>query len=123
MNETGYREYGAYALLVASPLVSAAVIAFARKLGSNSGSIAVFYWVLATCSIVVLLVVAAVSDSSISFLWVLLFAVYAQIDVAFMGILASVRLVFGAPYLPLAWRPVLSQGPPVRRRADPARSR
>ena len=102
MNETGYREYGAYALLVASPLVSAAVIAFARKLGSNSGSIAAFYWVLATCSIVVLLVVAAVSDSSISFLWVLLFAVYAQIDVAFMGILASVRLVFGAPYLPLA---------------------
>ena len=60
---------------------------------------AAFYWVRATCSIVVLLVVAAVSDSSISFLWVLLFAVYAQIDVAFMGILDSVRLVFGAPYL------------------------
>lgn len=101
INEAGYREYGAYALLVASPLVSAAVIVLARRLGSRSGLVASFYWMLATCSIVVLLVVAAVSDSSISFLWVLLFAVYAQVDVAFMGILASIRPVFGAQHLPL----------------------
>ena len=101
MNEVGYREYGAYALLIASPLVSAAVIVLARRLGSRSGLVASFYWMLSTCSIVVLLVVAAVSDSSISFLWVLLFAVYAQVDVAFMGILASIRPVFGAQHLPL----------------------
>ncbi|WP_080803088.1 response regulator transcription factor [Arabiibacter massiliensis] len=101
MNEVGYRDYGAYALLIASPLVSAAVIVLARRLGSRSGFISSLYWVLATCSIVVLLVVAAVSDSSISFLWVLLFAVYAQIDVAFMGILASVRSVFGSSFIGL----------------------
>lgn len=100
-NESGYREYGAYALLVASPLVSAAVIALARRFGGRSGFISTFYWVLATCSIVLLLVAAAVTDSSISFLWVLLFAVYAQIDVAFMGILASLRTVFGTPFVGL----------------------
>ena len=49
-----------------------------------------------------LLVAAAVSDSSLSFLWVLLFAVYAQIDVVFLGILASLRSVFGSSFVRLA---------------------
>ena len=103
MNETGYREYGAYALLVASPLVSAAVIAFARKLGSNSGSIAAFYWVLATCSIVVLLVVAAVSDLSL-------------IHISRAAAAAAAGAAWHVEVRNLAWHPAMewSDGGPVR---------
>lgn len=102
LNETGYRDYGAQVLLVVSPLVSVGVILVARRFGSRAGFISSFYWSLVTCCLVVLLVVAAVSDSSLSFLWVLLFAVYAQIDVAFLGMLASLRSVFGSSFVRLA---------------------
>ncbi|WP_270296724.1 helix-turn-helix transcriptional regulator [Eggerthella sinensis] len=102
LNETGYRDYGAHILLVASPLVSASIILLTKRYGSRSSYLSSLYWSIATCSLVVLLVVASVSDSSIGFLWVLLFAVYAQIDVVFMGILASLRPVFGTSFSRLA---------------------
>lgn len=98
MNEAGYRDYGAQILLIVSPLVSILLIIITRRLGKHSGFVSSFYWSLVTCSSIVLLVAAAVSDSSISFLWVLLFAVYAQMDVAFMGILASLRGSFGSSF-------------------------
>lgn len=98
LNEAGYRDYGAQILLIASPLVSILIILIVNKLGNHSGFISSFYWSLVSCSLIVLLVSAAVSDSSIGFLWVLLFAVYAQIDVAFMGILASLTSSFGSSF-------------------------
>lgn len=98
MDEAAYREYGAQVLLVVSPLISGLVIVLARKFGSYSGFVSAFYWLLSTCSLVVLLVAAAVLDSSIGFLWVLLFAVYAQVDVAFFGILTSLRKALGSSF-------------------------
>lgn len=98
LNETGYRDYGAQILLVVSPLVSASIILLTKRYGTRSSYLSSLYFSIATCSLVVLLVVASVSDSSIGFLWVLLFAVYAQIDVVFIGILASLRTVFGSSF-------------------------
>lgn len=98
LNEAGYRDYGAQILLIASPLVSILIVLIVRKLGTRPGFVSSFYWSLVTCSLIVLLVSAAVSDSSIGFLWVLLFAVYAQMDVAFMGILASLASSFGSSF-------------------------
>ncbi len=102
LNEDGYRDYGAQVLLVVSPLISAGIIALVGRFGQRTGFISPFYWSLTTCLLVVLLVAAAVSDSSISFLWVLLFAVYAQMDVAFFGMLASMRGVLGSSFSSLA---------------------
>lgn len=98
MDEAAYREYGAQALLIASPLVSGLVIVLAKRFGSYSDFVSAFYWLLSTCSLVVLLVVASVVDSSIGFLWVLLFAVYSQVDVAFLGILSSLRKALGSSF-------------------------
>lgn len=98
MDEAAYREYGAWALLIASPLVSGIVILLARRFGSYSGFVPAFYWLLSTCALVILLVSASVIDSSIGFLWVLLFAVYSQIDVAFFGIIASLKKALGSSF-------------------------
>lgn len=98
MDEAAYREYGAQALLIASPLISGVVIVLARRFGSYSGFVSAFYWLLSTCALVILLVAASVLDSSIGFLWVLLFAVYSQVDVAFFGILTSMRKAFGSSF-------------------------
>lgn len=98
MNETGYLDYGNQALLVVSPMITAVIIVLAWKKGSHSNFVSLFYWGLVMFSLVLLLAVSAATDSSIAFLWVLSFAVYAQIDVAFMGVLASVRRSFGASF-------------------------
>lgn len=98
MDEAAYREYGAQALLVASPLISGIVILLARRFGSYSGFVSAFYWLLSTCALVVLLVAASVVESSIGFLWVLLFAVYSQVDVAFFGILTSMKKALGSSF-------------------------
>lgn len=98
MDEAAYREYGAWALLIASPLVSGTVILLARRFGGYSGFVPAFYWLLSTCALVILLVAASVIDSAIGFLWVLLFAVYSQIDVAFLGILSSLRKALGSSF-------------------------
>ena len=98
LDEAAYREYGAQVLLFVSPLISGLVILLARRFGSYSGFVSAFYWLLSTCALVVLLVAASVVDSSIGFLWVLLFAVYAQVDVAFFGILTSMRKALGSSF-------------------------
>lgn len=101
LNETTYKEFGAQILLVVSPAISIIIIGLTRRLGSKPNYISVFYGSLVMFASIMLLVSTAVADSSISFLWVLQFAAYAQFDIALFGVLASLRNSFGQQFFKL----------------------
>lgn len=98
LDEATYKEFGAQILIVVSPIMSIIIITLTRRLGSKSNYISVFYGSLVMFASILLLVSAAVADSSIGFLWVLQFAAFAQFDIALMGVLASIRKSFGKQF-------------------------
>lgn len=95
-----YRAYGAQLLLIASPLISICIVLIAKRYGRLPNFASSFYWSLAMFGIVMLLVPAAVLNSNqpIEALWVLQFASFAQLDIAFLGVMASIRQSFGPRY-------------------------
>ena len=101
LNSVSYRNVGAQLLICISPAISLGIIFLTSKYGKNTGYLSLFYWSLVVFASVMLLVSTAVADSSIGFLWVLQFASFAQFDIAFLGILASLRFVLGKSYFTL----------------------
>lgn len=100
LSDASYRAYGAQLLLVASPLIALCIVLITKRYGRLPNFASSFYWSLAMFGIIMLLVPAAVLNSNepIEILWVLEFASFAQLDIAFLGVMASIRQSFGPRY-------------------------
>jgi DNA-binding CsgD family transcriptional regulator len=101
-NEVGYKELGPLLIVIASPIVVVCIIVLVLRHGEKSGFTSVFYWTLIMFASIMLLVPAAAADGPIGFLWVFQFASYAQFDIAFLGVLSSIRNSFGQSFFRLA---------------------
>ncbi|MDR3053519.1 MAG: helix-turn-helix transcriptional regulator [Coriobacteriales bacterium] len=97
-NETNYKEFGPLLIVIASPLIAACILVLVRQHGEKVGFTSIFYWALIMFASIMLLVPAAVADGPIGFLWVFQFASYAQFDIAFLGVLSSLRKSFGQSF-------------------------
>lgn len=94
-----YKEFGSLALLIASPLFSIVIIALVLRFQNHLGFVPQMYWLIVVCSLLALLVVVSTMDSSVNYLWLLLFTVYAQIDVSFFALMSSLPQFFGGRYV------------------------